>query len=105
MHRSAVVGRRYAMSGSGHAGRLPTVSACPLPPSPARAEVFSRAGRVLPEGAGVTAGRTLRPAVRRRDRQPSGTGERGAGGEDRAETGGDSATPYVAIGGAGVLAL
>lgn len=77
VHRSAVVGRRYAMSGSGHAGRLPTVSACPLPPSPARAEVFSRAGRVLPEGAGVTAGRTLRPAVRRRDRQPSGTGERG----------------------------
>lgn len=28
-----------------------------------------------------------------------------AGGEDLAETGGDSATPYVAIGGAGVLAL
>ncbi|NEC12854.1 lytic polysaccharide monooxygenase [Streptomyces sp. SID8014] len=31
--------------------------------------------------------------------------EKPAGGEDLAETGGDSATPYVAIGGAGVLAL
>ncbi|WP_409373642.1 LAETG motif-containing sortase-dependent surface protein [Streptomyces rutgersensis] len=52
------------------------------------------------------------PRGRRRGNAPEAKGaagtaveEKPAGGEDLAETGGDSATPYVAIGGAGVLAL